>query len=303
MRKFVSLDGGCGAGELNGLLDHVPDHSKRDLLQKVFCLLLEGNVDGAEAHIDLSMGRIAPVEEYDPKNILDVFDGEDVRRIRVGSTEYEEWVKAFEQRSTWYEWFLFLHPEQEAIVDANYAGVSQLSGVSGSGKTCVAVRRAMRLAKNEGANVLLLTLNRSLAGMLRQLVDVGCSDDSVRSRITVTSFFELARDMLMLFEPWNSHHYEDVTWKLNEHVDEIFREYYRCWANNNDAAPLFSLHKSMNARGVNGRRSYVRWQEFDWIRSAVQPERRGTNTFCLSAKEESFRSRPDRRHRTSPRSE
>lgn len=70
--------------------------------------------------------------------------------------------------------------------------MSQLSGVSGSGETCVAVRRAMRLAKNEGASVLLPTLNRSLAGMLQQLVDVACSDDVVRSLIEVTSFFELA---------------------------------------------------------------------------------------------------------------
>jgi hypothetical protein len=269
VRKFADLDGGCSAEELNALLALVHDPSKRELLQKVLCLLLEGNVDGAEAHIDLSMGRIAPVEEYDSKNILEVFDGEDVRRIRVGSVEYEEWIKAFGRRSTWHDWFLFLHPEQEAIVNADYAGVSQLSGVSGSGKTCVAVRRAMRLAKIDGASVLLLTLNRSLAGMLRQLVDVACADEAVRSRIKVTSFFELARDMLMSFEPSNSRHYEDVTWKLDEHVDEIFREYYRCWANNHDAASLLTLHKSLNARGVNGE-SYVR-QEFDWIRSAVQP--------------------------------
>ncbi len=272
VRKFGDLDGGCSAKELNGLLALVIDHSKMELLRKVFCLLLEGNVDGAEAHIDLSMGRIAPVEEFDSKNILEVSDGEDVRRLRVGSAQYEEWVKAFERRSTWYDWFLFLHPEQEAIVNADYPGVSQLSGVSGSGKTCVAVRRAMRLAKNDGASVLLLTLNRSLAGMLRQLVDVACSDDAVRSRIEVTSFFELARSMLMSFEPLNLRHYEDVTWRLDEHVDEIFREYYRCWANNHDAEPLFALHKSLNARGVNGE-SYVR-QEFDWIRSAVQPSAR-----------------------------
>jgi hypothetical protein len=268
-RKFWDLDGGCGARELNELLALVPDPSKMELLRNVFCLLLEGNVDGAEAHIDLSLGRIEPVEAYDPENMLEVSDGEDVRRLRVGSTEYAEWIQAFERRTTWYDWFLFLHPEQEAIVNADYSGVSQLSGVSGSGKTCVAVRRAMNLAKNDGANVLLLTLNRSLAGMLQQLVDAACSDDVVRGRIEVTSFFELARNMLLSFEPENSHHYEDVTWKLDEHVDEIFREYYRCWANNHDAAPLFTLHKSLTARGVNGE-FYIR-QEFDWIRSAVQP--------------------------------
>ncbi|MEA2897382.1 MAG: hypothetical protein QOJ84_2997 [Bradyrhizobium sp.] len=292
VRKFGTLDGGCSAKELNDLLALVPNPSKMELLRKVFCLLLEGNVDGAEAHIDLSMGRIAPVEEFDSKDMLDVSDGEDVRRLRVGSAEYEEWINAFERRSTWYDWFLFLHPEQEAIVNADYPGVSQLSGVSGSGKTCVAVRRAMRLAKKDGANVLLLTLNRSLSGMLRQLVDVACSDDVVRSRIEVTSFFELARSMLMSFEPANSRHYEDVTWKLDEHVDEIFREYYRCWANNHDAGPLLALHKSLNARGVNGE-TYIR-QEFDWIRSAVQPGARD-NYLGLERKGRKFPIAADRR--------
>jgi hypothetical protein len=269
IRKFGAINGGCTAQELSSLLAFVTDKAKEELLRKVFCLLLEGNVDGARAHIDLSSGRISPVDDFDADKIMEVSDGDEVRRLRVGSAEYEEWVRAFERRSAWYDWFLFLHPEQEAVVNAEYPGVSQLSGVSGSGKTCVAVRRAMRLAKAEDARVLLLTLNRSLAGLLRQLVDVACPDDVIRGRIEVTSFFELARTMLLSFEPNNSRHYEDVTWKLDEHVDEVFREFYRCWANNNDAAPLLPLHKSLNARGVNGE-SYIR-QEFDWIRSAVQP--------------------------------
>jgi len=291
-RKVWNLDGGCGPKELNELLALVPDPSKMELLRKVFCLLMEGNVDGAEAHIDLSLGRIEPVEAYDPGNILEVSDGEDVRRLRVGSTEYAEWMRAFERRTTWYDWFLFLHPEQETIVNADYAGVSQLSGVSGSGKTCVAVRRAMNLAKNDGAKVLLLTLNRSLAGMLQQLVDAACSDEIVRGRIEVTSFFELARNMLISFEPKNLRHYEDVTWKLVEHVDEIFREYYRCWANNHDAALLFPLHKSLNSRGVNGE-TYIR-QEFDWIRSAVQPTTRD-QYLALDRKGRKFPIAADRR--------
>jgi hypothetical protein len=270
--KFGMLNGGCSARELNELIALVPDRPKAELLRQVFCLLLDGNVEGAQAHIDLGMGRIAPIENLDAKDILEVSDGDEVRRLRVGTPEYEDWVKAFEQRSTWHDWFLFLHPEQEAVVNADYPGVSQLSGVSGSGKTCVAVRRAIRLAKDPNSKVLLLTLNRSLAGLLAQLVDVACLDTEIRDRITVTSFFELARDMLMRFEPSNSHHYEDVTWKVVEHVDEIFREYYRCWANNHDAVPLFALHKTCNVRGVAGE-MYLR-QEFDWIRSAVQPSNR-----------------------------
>jgi hypothetical protein len=289
--KFGTLDGGSSSQELGKLVELVPNGDKAELLRTVFVLLLEGNVDGAQAHVDLSMGRIAPVEDY-TKDILEVSDGEDVRRIRIGSSEYETWIRAFESKAEWQEWFLFLHPEQEKIVKADYPGSSQLSGVSGSGKTCVAVRRAMRLAEDDGARVLLLTLNRSLAGLLRKLVDSACQDENVRKRIEVTSFFELAQKLLTVFEPANKRHYEDVTWKLDEHVDEIFREYYRCWANSHDAAVLLPLHKSLIARGVSGE-TYIR-QELDWIRSAVPPLQRD-EYLTLERKSRKFPISADRR--------
>lgn len=200
VRRLVELNGGSSPEELNALITHIADADKAELIRTVFVLLLEGNVDGAQAHVDLSLGRIAPVGEY-AEDILEVSDGQDVRRLRIGSAEYEEWMRAFERRSAWHDWFLFLHPEQEKIVKADYPGASQLSGVSGSGKTCVAVRRAMRLAGENGARVLLLTLNRSLAGLLRQLVDAACVDETIRARIEVTSFFELAQNLLREFEP------------------------------------------------------------------------------------------------------
>ena len=45
----------------------------------------------------------------------------------------------------------------------------------------------MRLAEYDKARVLLLTLNRSLAGLLRKLVDAGCQDEDVRKKIEVKS--------------------------------------------------------------------------------------------------------------------
>src|SRR5262249_9417010 len=94
----------------------------------------------------------------------------------------------------------------------------------------------------------------------------------IRARITVSSFFELAQRLLIKFEPLNQKLYADVTWKLGEHVDEVFREYYRCWTNNRDAETLLAVHKIITARGVSAE-TYVR-EEFDWIRSAVEPQSR-----------------------------
>ena len=48
-----------------------------------------------------------------------------------------------------------MHPEQKKIVYKNYNGPVQLSGVSGSGKTCVALNRCIRLAEENPNSKLL----------------------------------------------------------------------------------------------------------------------------------------------------
>ncbi len=271
-KKLEIIDGRANSHDLEAILAEINEPIRVELVRAVFSLLSVGDHDGAQAHVDVSMGRIKKFEEWNDAEAIEVTDGEDVRRIRIGSPEYEAWLAAFEKRTLWYEWFLYLHPEQEKVVNANYSGVAQLSGVSGSGKTCVSVRRALRLAEASTANVLLLTLNRSLACLLRQLVEAACTDASVRARIHVISFFELAQQLLHTLEPENDRLYADVTWKLDEHVDEVFREYYRRWTNNNDAQVLLPLHRSITARGVSGE-TYIR-EEFNWIRSAVKPSER-----------------------------
>jgi len=272
VRRLAALTGASTPEEVTQMAMSIQDAEKANFVLTVFMLLHSGNVDGARAHVDASRGDVMSPEDISDQDMVNVEDGDEIRRLRVGSREYETWLASFEKRSKWQDWFLFLHPEQEKVVKADYSGVSQLSGVSGSGKTCVAVRRAMRLAEAKDARVLLLTLNRSLAGLLQQLVESACIDESVRSRIRVTSLFGLIQELLIKFEPHNTAIYQDITLRLNEHVDEVFREYYRQWTNNADASVLLPLHKSMNARGVNGE-SYLR-EDFDWIRSAVHPEDR-----------------------------
>ena len=271
-RKLEALDGRASSGELADIATQINDPDAAELITSVISLLLAGDHAGAQAHIDLRRGLIQPIEDYDENSSIEIADGEAIRRLRIGSPEYERWLATFEKESPWYEWFLYLHPEQERIVNADYSGSAQLSGVSGSGKTCVSVRRTLRLAESPDARILLLTLNRSLAGLLDQLVDATCPDENVRKKIEVSSFFQLAQHLLHDFEPHNNRQYADVTWKLNEHVDEVFREYYRQWTNNHDARALLPLHKSLNARGVSGE-TYIR-EEFDWIRSAVLPDTR-----------------------------
>ena len=253
-KQLETLNGTANAGDLERILAEIGDPEKAELVRAVFNLLSVGDHAGAQTHVDVSLGRIKKFEEWDEIETIEVVDGEDVHRIRIGSPEYGAWLAAFEKRAPWYEWFLYLHPEQDKVVRAEYSGAAQLSGVSGSGKTCVSVRRALRLAELPTASVLLLTLNRSLAGLLKQLVEAACLDPAIMNRIKVISFFELAQQLLHDFEPENDRIYADVTWKTGEHVDEVFREYYRRWTNNDDAQVLMPLHRSITARAVSGER-------------------------------------------------
>lgn len=72
------------------------------------------------------------------------------------------------------DWMLFLHPEQKKVADKEFKGPARLRGVSGSGKTCVLVHRARRLAKKYGQPVLLVTLTESMRKLLERLVDDLC---------------------------------------------------------------------------------------------------------------------------------
>ncbi|MBV5275891.1 MAG: AAA family ATPase [Lamprocystis purpurea] len=165
------------------------------------------------------------------------------------------------------DWMLFLHPDQQEVVDKDFSSPAKLSGVSGSGKTCIVVKRAVRLADTyEGERVLILTLNRQLARLINEMVEAACPVD-VRSRIDVKPFFSLCQELLHRFEPENDKLYDDVTWKSMEHIDEIWREYYRCELNNSSAKVLHPVHDSVIARNIDAEK-YIR-EEFDWIRSAV----------------------------------
>ena len=73
------------------------------------------------------------------------------------------------------EWQLFLHPQQRALVERRANGPMRVSGGAGTGKTVIAVHRAVELAKRDKADgqeprILLTTYTRNLANDLRRQV-------------------------------------------------------------------------------------------------------------------------------------
>jgi mRNA-degrading endonuclease RelE of RelBE toxin-antitoxin system len=120
--------------------------------------------EAAEALLELATGgnpRILKpvVKEINP------FDHPDAqRRFRV-MTNIEELTRALD--FPWEKWTVFLHPEQRQIVERNFDGPARVSGSAGTGKTIVALHRAVYLARtNPEARVLLTTFSDPLANAL-----------------------------------------------------------------------------------------------------------------------------------------
>lgn len=268
-RKFEELSSLSDDEEILALLvDNVTHTGQRDAIFDVLMQLREGAIQLAEKRIRTYEGELRAIEELpEPEPVLR--DSEDLQKIPLNSDQYRQLIEHFSRTAEYRDWMLFMHPDQESFVVEDYAGPTKLSGVSGSGKTCVVVKRAIRLAEQyPDDQVLVLTLNRSLASLIGVLVDTA-AQESVRTRIEVLPYFSLCQQLLKEFEPENEKLYDDLTWKSKEHIDEIWTEYYRCELNNFDARTMQKVHDSLIARGIDAE-AYIR-EEFDWIRSAVPP--------------------------------
>ena len=87
------------------------------------------------------------------------------RRFRVMSN-VEELSRALEY--PWDRWSVFLHPEQRQIVTCDFSRPIRVSGSAGTGKTIVALHRAVHLARvNPDSRVLLATFSDPLAHSLQ----------------------------------------------------------------------------------------------------------------------------------------
>ena len=89
----------------------------------------------------------------------------------------------------WEKWTVFLHPEQRQWVERDYAGPARVSGSAGTGKTIVALHRAVYLARsNPDARVLLTTFSDTLASALHtKLKRLVGSEPRLAERIDVGS--------------------------------------------------------------------------------------------------------------------
>lgn len=120
--------------------------------------------EAAEAVLELATGGTPVVPA--PVVVADPFDHPDAqRRFRVVSN-VEELQAALD--FPWEKWIVYLHPEQRKFVERSFNGPARVTGSAGTGKTVVALHRAVYLARsNPEARVLLTTFSDTLAAALR----------------------------------------------------------------------------------------------------------------------------------------
>jgi mRNA-degrading endonuclease RelE of RelBE toxin-antitoxin system len=151
--------------------------------------------EAAEAVLELAVGGVpavalAQTEEGDPFEHPDAF-----RRFRV-----MEDVEALEQALDypWERWTVFLHPAQQSLVEKTFNGPAKVAGSAGTGKTIVALHRALHLAKtNQDARILLTTFSEPLARSLsRKLRILAGNQPRVLERIEVSALKSVAARMI-----------------------------------------------------------------------------------------------------------
>ena len=144
--------------------------------------------EAAEALLELATGG-KPIVVQPTAGTGNPFDHPNAqRRFRV-MKNVEELQRALE--FPWDKWTIFLHPEQREWewVERDQSGPARVSGSAGTGKTIVALHRAVHLARrNPESRGLLTTFSEPLANALKiKLARLVSSEPRLAERIDVYS--------------------------------------------------------------------------------------------------------------------
>ncbi len=146
--------------------------------------------EAAEALLELATGGKPRILQLLDKDTNPFNHPDAQRRFRVMSN-VEELSRALEY--PWEKWTIFLHPQQRQLVEQDYGGPARVSGSAGTGKTIVALHRAVFLARsNPDARVLLTTFSEILANTLHtQLKRLISNEPRLAERLEVHAIDDL----------------------------------------------------------------------------------------------------------------
>ncbi len=143
-------------------LDEVAEATEASLFELADHLPAEA----AEALLELATGG-TPKKPVQAAVGADPFTHPDAqRRFRIVA-DAEELERAL--AAPWEKWIVFLHPAQRELVEREFNGPARVAGSAGTGKTIVALHRAVHLARTHTeARVLLATFSEPLARALEE---------------------------------------------------------------------------------------------------------------------------------------
>jgi superfamily I DNA/RNA helicase len=148
---------------LLGLTDHLPAEAAEAVLE-----LATGGTPSVRTPVLLG-AMLEPGKAQEAVDDTLAFSHPDAqRRFRVVES-VEELERALD--APWDKWTVFLHPEQRRLVDREVNGPARVAGSAGTGKTVVALHRAVHLARRlPESRILLATFSEPLAHALRASV-------------------------------------------------------------------------------------------------------------------------------------
>jgi superfamily I DNA/RNA helicase/mRNA-degrading endonuclease RelE of RelBE toxin-antitoxin system len=241
--------------------------------------------EAAEALINIATGNKPPVAPVTTVE-TDPFEHPDAqRRFRV-MNNVEELERALDY--AWEKWSIFLHPAQREIVEADYDGPARVSGSAGTGKTIVALHRAVFVTrKNPNSRILLATFSDTLANALTvQLKRLISNEPQFAERLEVHSMKSIARRLyrLNIGEPKMASHevvrelIDNASKKVKDHKFSL-RYLLNEWDQIVDAWQVDSWEAYRDVKRL-GRKTrlpekqrMILWQIFEQVRTDLKARR------------------------------
>lgn len=248
------------------LTDHLPAEAAEALLDYVSSGVLKPSV---------------PTPVTDPLTHPDA-----LRRFRIVE-DVAELEAALD--APWEKWAVFLHPAQREIVEREFVGPARVVGSAGTGKTVVALHRALHhLRGSPDGRILLATFSDPLAnalrGKLRLLVG---PERHLLDRVGITSFRGIAEELHQLAFARKAHlASRDVIRSLVEKarqtagIDDVSLQFILSeWFNVVDAWQVANLDEYANVPRM-GRRTRLGakqrerlWPVYESVRRALNERR------------------------------
>ncbi len=228
---LLELDQSSPQEEIRDTLEMVADDDLRSFIFDMIDLARAGNRNGAESRLRLRMGINLHVEDAGKfGQDAAASDANSDQALVINALSKEELDRLLDPKH-FQDWMLFLHPDQKTMAEGEFARPTVLTGVSGSGKTCILVHRARFLArKYPGERIGILTLSRTLAGLLQNLVNQLLTEEE-RKHVEVRAFYDAFRDYLKSLGP--KKYFAQLAPQLDDenHMHTVLRQAYEKWPN------------------------------------------------------------------------